>query len=307
MGAERSRGVITQGLPNAGRRAAVGINRVATFSRAMNLPPLGGSRSTGVQSRVITSRTGRAYQVSVALPRGYQESSIYPVLYSLDANGEFGIVVETARLLQLEELIPEMVIVGIGYPVGHYFDAIGKRPLDLTVTNKDAELREIFMKASRGFPPPEGTGGAPGFLQFLTGELIPLIEAEYRVDPQNRALFGHSFGGLFAFYALLHGQGAFQRFIIASPALWWDDRVSFHDEAAYAAANDTLIAKAFLSAGLLEAGLDTPTNLRDLVAVLKGRNYHRFEWTAHFFEDESHNSVIPASVSRGLRYIYTAH
>lgn len=262
----------------------------------------------GVESRVITSsRTGRAYQVSVALPRGYQDSSTsYPVVYSLDANGEFGIVVETARLLQIERLVPEVVIVGIGYPVGHYFDAIGKRALDLTVTKKDAELREIFMKASRGFPPPDGTGGAPGFLQFLTGELIPLIEAEYRVDPQNRALFGHSFGGLFAFYALLHGQGAFQRFIIASPALWWDDRVTFHDEAAYAAGNDTLIAKAFLSVGLLEAGLDTPTNLRDLVAVLKGRNYHRFEWTVHFFEDESHNSVIPVSVSRGLRYIYTA-
>ena len=46
MVAERSRDVTTQGLPNAGRRAAVGINRVATFSRAMNLPPLGGSRSS---------------------------------------------------------------------------------------------------------------------------------------------------------------------------------------------------------------------------------------------------------------------
>ena len=48
MGAERSRGVTTPGLPNAGRRAAVGINRVATFSRAMNLPPLGGTQTAQV-------------------------------------------------------------------------------------------------------------------------------------------------------------------------------------------------------------------------------------------------------------------
>ena len=45
MVAERSRDVTTPRLPSAGRRAAVGMNRVATFSRAMNLPPLGGSRS----------------------------------------------------------------------------------------------------------------------------------------------------------------------------------------------------------------------------------------------------------------------
>jgi hypothetical protein len=262
----------------------------------------------GVESRVITSsKTGREYQVSVALPRGYNDSSnSYPVLYSLDANGEFGIVVETARLLRLERLIPEVVVVGIGYPVGHYFDAIGKRALDLTVTNRDAELREIFMKSGLGLPAPEGTGGAPDFLQFLRGELIPLIEVEYRVDARNRAIFGHSFGGLFAFYTLLHGQGAFQRFIIASPALWWDDRVSLRDEAAYAAANSSLNATVFFSAGVLETGLDSPASLRELLAVLPHRHYQGLAWTAHFFEDESHNSVVPASVSRGLRYVYAA-
>jgi predicted alpha/beta superfamily hydrolase len=218
----RATTLLSTGLLVAGCTAGLKEGRDQS-ARESIVPP---AYLAGVESRVITSsRTGRAYQVSVALPRGYQDSSTsFPVVYSLDANGEFGIVVETAQLLQLEELIPEVVIVGIGYPVGHYFDAIGKRALDLTVTNRDSELREIFMKASRGFPPPEGTGGAPGFLQFLTGELIPLIEAEYRVDPRNRALFGHSFGGLFAFHALLHGKGAFQRFIIASPALWWDDR-----------------------------------------------------------------------------------
>ncbi len=262
----------------------------------------------GTHSRVITSSsTGRAYQVSVALPRGYENSaSPYPVLYSLDANGELGTVVETARLLQLEGLIPELVIVGIGYPVGHYFDAIGKRAFDLTVTED-----RTWQFPQPGLPPLEGTGGAPGFLRFLTEELLPIIEAEYRVDPQNRALFGHSFGGLFAFYALLHGQSAFQRFIVSSPALWWDGRISFQHENRHAAANDTLAARAFFSVGLLEPSEAVPSggyvrDLRDLVAVFEGRKYQGFEWTAHFFEDEFHTSVMPPAVSRGLRYIYRA-
>jgi len=70
-------------------------------TRAALTPP---AYVAGTESRVMTSsKTGRPYQVSVALPRGYEASSAsYPVLYALDANGEFGIVVETARLLQLE-------------------------------------------------------------------------------------------------------------------------------------------------------------------------------------------------------------
>lgn len=264
----------------------------------------------GTTSRVIrSSRADREYQVSVALPRGYEASAAsYPVLYALDANGEFGTVVETARLLQLEDLIPELVVVGIGYPVGHYFDAVGKRALDLTVS-EDSQF--YLPETSRAFPPLEGTGGAARFLQFLTEELIPLTEKEYRIDRTNRALLGHSFGGLFAFYALVHGQGTFHRFVVSSPALWWDDRVSFRQESAFAAANDRLVARAFFSVGLLEP---EPTeqmpyagyiaNLRELERILERRKYRGFEMTVHFFEDEFHTSVFAPAVSRGLRYIY---
>ncbi len=267
------------------------------------------------ESRLITSSAGRTYQVSIAVPRGYQSSTgSYPVLYSLDANGEFGIVVETARMLQLGGLIPELVIVGIGYPVGHFYDAIGPRAFDLTVT-EDPALQDIWVSRFPGFPVPERSGGAPRFLHFLTDELIPIIDAEYRVDPGDRALFGHSMGGLFTFYAMLHGQGTYHRFIIASPMFSWDDRVSFEHEAAYAVAHDSLRAKAFLSVGMLEPNAppeEDPwagyiTNLRDLAAVLERRSYAGFEWTAHFFENETHTSVVPASISRGLRYIYAAN
>lgn len=268
----------------------------------------------GASSRIIkSSMTKREYQVSVALPRGYEASTaLYPVLYALDANGEFGTVVETARLLQFEGLVPELVVVGVGYPVGHFFDAVGKRILDLTVT-EDPKFQARFIKALPAFPQPDGTGGAALFLQFLTKELIPLMEKEYRVDPSSRALLGHSLGGLFAFHALLHGEGAFHRFVVASPALWWDDRVSFRHESAYAAAHDALAARAFFSVGLLEPERPTQylpdagyiANLKELARILERRRYRGFEWTAHFFEDEFHTSVFAPAVSRGLRYIYS--
>jgi ferri-bacillibactin esterase len=294
--------------------AAVGCSsalehRVDGRGRASSAPV---AYLAGTESRIVTSfRTGRGYQVSVALPRGYEGfSSSYPVLYALDANGEFGIVVETARLLQLERLVPELVIVGIGYPVGHFYDALGKRVLDLTTT-PDAKYEEIYQRTFP-FPPPDGTGGAAEFLRFLRDDLVPLVEAEYRVDGSDRGLVGHSFGGSFPFHALLHGDGVFRRFIISSPALWWGERDAFADEAAHAAAHDELRARAFFSVGLLDQ--DAPvegvpwggfiTNLRDLVAILEQRKYRGFESTAVFFDGETHNSVVPASISRGLRYVY---
>lgn len=44
--------------------------------------------------------------------------------------------------------------------------------------------------------------GAQAYNRFLTRELIPYVEARYRVDAGRRTLSGHSLSGQFAVYAL---------------------------------------------------------------------------------------------------------
>ena len=90
--------------------------------------------------RFLRSAQDREYQISVALPHGYQDSdAIYPVLFVLDANGQFGTVTETVRALALiEQSIPQVIVVGIGYPVGVYWNAIAPRELDLSPTEDAA-------------------------------------------------------------------------------------------------------------------------------------------------------------------------
>jgi len=271
---------------------------------------------SGTTSRIVVSETtGRTYQISVTLPRTYDTSNeTYPVLYAVDANIEFGTVVETARLMQLEGLIPELIVVGIGYPVGTFIEALAPRAVDLTPTeDRGFQERAAVAEANSDRPVHEGNGGAPGFLRFVREELIPSIEAEYRADPRGRALYGHSFGGLFAFYSLLEGEGTFHRFIVGSPSLWWDQGVSFELEDRFAETHSALPARAFFSVGMLEDegpndavpwGQLMVSNLRTLLDVLDERNYEGFEFASHFFEDETHTSVVPATISRGLRYIY---
>lgn len=247
----------------------------------------------------------RQYQISVALPMTYKTSNqTYPVLYSLDANGEFGTIAEIARMLAMERQIPELIVVGIGYPTGgRFLYSVKYRTLDYTPTVDEKWLAE---EKSQGLPDiliPAGTGGAPKFLQFIEKQLIPFMEKTYRVKADDRVLLGHSLGGLFTTYALFQGNGLFQRFVIGSPSLWWQDRVMFKVEEQYAQTHKALPARVFIAAGSNDTERVVPT-FKDFVAVLEKRNYAELKWESHSFENETHISVVPVTVSRGLRSIY---
>ena len=270
------------------------------------------------ESWVMTSSiTKRTYQISVALPAGYKkENQPYPVLYGADANTEFGTLVETARIMRLEKLIPDLVIVGMGYVTIRQGWEEASRAVDLTPTEDQGWVREMRESAKGsqevGMPAFEGSGGGAGFFRFIREELIPSIENKYNVSHEDRAFYGHSFGGLFGLHALLNNEGTFRRFILGSPSLWWDSRVTFAHEEAYAAKHKVLPARVFLSVGLLEerdgdeqlAKLAQVKNLREFIEVLKHRGYEGLELQTRFFEDETHTSVIPATISKGLRFIY---
>ncbi|PYR73523.1 MAG: hypothetical protein DMF87_25645 [Acidobacteria bacterium] len=265
-----------------------------------------------ITSHVMTSQASkRAYQISVALPDGYSaDHAPYPVLYAADANSEFGTVVETARALSFSKQIPDLVIVGIGYArSGQGFRASGPlRSIDLTPT-EDSAWATAFAKESidQGVPPPEGTGGAAAFLAFIRDELAASIERSYNVS-RDRAWFGHSFGGLFGVYLLFNGSDVFHRFIIGSPSLWWDKRAMLKAEDARAASGKPLNARVFLSVGVLEQQMAPTypmvTDLQAFVEQLQQHRYSGLELETKIFEDENHLSVVPATVSRGLRFIY---
>ena len=46
------------------------------------------------------------------------------------------------------------------------------------------------------------------------------------------------------------------------------------------------------------------SNLRDLDATLRSRSYDGLTLTTHLFEGETHLSVVPATISRGLRVVF---
>jgi hypothetical protein len=110
------------------------------------------------EMRAITSSavSGYEYGVWVALPAGYSESSeSYPVLYFLDASSQFGMVVQTYRLLRAGNEIPPLLIVGIAH-TGDFF-SFSDRARDFMPTElSQDQVREKYGSAMAGFLPVSG-------------------------------------------------------------------------------------------------------------------------------------------------------
>lgn len=267
-----------------------------------------------VHTLASTHVPGQRYRILVALPTSYatNPSVRYPVLYTLDADLLFGTVTEFTRALPIGQELPETIVVGVGYEVESFVETIGLRARDFTPTEDPDWVERMWRQAAAlpGMPPPEGTGGAPAFLSFLTEELVPFVDGRYRTIPGDRGLFGASLGGLFAVYTLFHQPEAFRRYVVGSPALWWDREVAFDHAERFLAERSELGARLFLGVGELEEGgtradaLRMVTNVERLAESLGAAELAGFHLEWEVFPHETHLSVTPVLVSRGVRSVY---
>ncbi len=234
------------------------------------------------------------FEVSVAvLRRTHETGKRFPVVYALDANIWFAWVAQTAGLMMIGEERPEMIVVGIGHPVGSVLN-------DPTARQKWGEARQRHMGPT--VVEPQGGGGAEKFLGFIRDELIPFVDSNYPTDAEDRTLLGDSMGGLFSVYALLHHPETFNRYIAGSPALGRDHGVIFQDERKFAVGRTSLPVKLFMSVASHEHPL--VAGVEQMVETLKGRNYTGLDLTFDKFDGETHLSVVGQTISRGLRAVF---
>ena len=244
------------------------------------------------------------FVISVSFPFGYSQSDArFPALYIPDAWWTFGMATDIARQISADQLVPPMLVVGIGYP-GTIGDAIVLRLRDMTLRPSESLEQMIGqMAASFGPHPPLSSGGADNFLRFLTEELIPIIERDYRGDPDQRVLHGHSLGGSFVVDVVFRQPEAFTHYIASAPGLHLDDGVSFLNEREYAADHDSVPASLYLALGLLDRP-ELVASVAALVDTLTIREYSGFRWEVSRLEGQTHRSVMPVVLRDGLRWIF---
>jgi predicted alpha/beta superfamily hydrolase len=243
----------------------------------------------GTQLRHLHSAaTGRDYDIQISPPADYARNPAarYPVLYVLDGQWDFKLMLSVQGGLTYDRWTPQIFIVGVTWSGANpNYDSL--RAMDLT------------PQATRQLP---GSGAAPRFLAFLKTQLIPFIEANYRADPARRVLMGSSFGGLFTLYALFSDPGLFWGYMAASPAVSYANRAAFGQEAAYAAAHRDLPVRLFIAVGDQEQ-LTGP--VREFMDVVRSRNYAGLTLETRVIAGERHSGNKPEAFNRGLRFIFT--
>lgn len=286
-----------------GRRFRQGVSpRLLWWS---NVSDPGASTSVVVRNRLPSEAVGDDFEVVVAgcgdRPRA--------TLVVTDADGLFGLALDTVRLMQIPGLVPPMTLVGVGYPgATSILDTVERRTRDFTPTT------------STTFP---GSGGAAAFADFLQHELGPWLSREHSALAGERIYFGHSLGGLFGAWLLLTRSTSFDRYIISSPSLWWDQQYIFEAEAA-ASVSASVTVQAVFGIGSLETDegrrlearglppgdpfkpppgyLDMVDDMRRFVGQLRRRpelDLHSIE-----LEDEFHATAPGVVLSRALRRFF---
>lgn len=248
---------------------------------------------------------GEDYELMISLPRSYKNiDKNYPVIYLLDPFRTFLISKGyTDALTTPMPIIPEVIIVGIGYG-GNGDEELLRFVLGRTRDLSPAEdtLAEDWLKSqmasTTGIDVEFHTGGAEQFLEFIEDELFPFIESKYRVDKDNYSLCGYSFGGLFALYTLFHKPWLFKNYISGSPGIQYKNEITFKYESDYSKNHSDLNANVFISAGELEEL--TSVNIKKIEELLRSRNYENLKLKTVVFEDENHITCPPAAISRGI-------
>ena len=237
---------------------------------------------------------GEPFTIQVSLPKSYDNQKKYPVIYLLDADKSIGMAKEIADWLMFGNEIQDIIIIGIAY-------------------NKDDDT--WWINRSRDYIPTSDTvsdfgkswpqaGGADRFLDFIQNDLKPMIENKYSLNKESSGIIGFSFGGLLVSYSLITRPDLFERYIIISPGLIWDNSLVSRLEEKYFISNKVLSKKIFISISAKDPKEIVIEPTKKFVDNINSRGYQGLELSYEYYENETHFSGYPRALTAGLIKLY---
>ncbi|KAJ5128514.1 Alpha/Beta hydrolase protein [Penicillium atrosanguineum] len=262
---------------------------------------------------------GEQYLIQVSWPLHWQDDGTsdrgqLPIIYIVDGNALFLTATEIAwRRAASSHFAGGGIIVAIGYPLANKLYDARRRSFDLT-------------------PPTEseipGYGGADLFLDFIEKNVRPTVKARFpQLSSSREALYGHSYGGLFALHALFTRPHSFDGYMASSPSIWWNSRCILHTVKSFLEkkkASGKRSPTLMLSVGSLEqnppqwtnepldhyearkqiaADLRMGDNILDLCKMLQDCD-RLHTVSLNQYDGEEHTSVMACSVSRSLTVFF---
>jgi uncharacterized protein len=251
----------------------------------------------GVIEELQSTELGEKRTLNIYLPEGYttDDTAKYPVIYLLDGSADEDFI-HVVGLVQFNNFpwinrVPKSIVVGI---------ANVDRKRDFTFpTTIEADKKR--------FPT---TGHSDKFIAFIEKELQPFIEKKYRTNA-SKTIIGQSLGGLLATEILFKKPGLFNKYIIISPALWWDNGSLLNQSPVVLQENFLLQMDIYIGVGKEgPAPCDAPhvmevdaNLLAEKLKSTKSKNV-----TVHFdyLPQEDHATITHQAVFNAFRLLYPA-
>lgn len=249
----------------------------------------------GVIDEIQSKELAEKRVLNIYLPEGYRESDTtkYPVIYLLDgsADEDFIHIVGLVQFNSFEWInqVPKSIIVGI---------ATVDRRRDFTFPTKIEGDQKKYPTS----------GHSDQFISFIEKELQPFIEKKYKTNT-SKTIIGQSLGGLLETEILLKKPTLFNKYIIISPSLWWDNGTLLSQDSKIF--QDSFNQKTDIYIGVGKEGL-TPTELPRVMEVdanllaekLKATKSKNVKVYFDYLPQEDHATIMHQAVSNSFRLIY---
>ena len=249
----------------------------------------------GVTEDIQSVQLSEKRTLNIYLPEGYEQDDTtrYSVIYLLDGAADEDFI-HVVGLVQFNTFpwihrIPKSIVVGI---------VNTDRERDFTYPARLESDRKRFPSA----------GHSDRFMAFLEQELQPYIEKKYKTN-HARTLIGQSLGGLLATEILLKKPALFNKYIIVSPSLWWDngsllDAPSAVLQTDFQTRTDVYIGvgKEGLTPGDIPRVMEVDANL--LAEKLKnaaGKSLHVY---FDYLPQEDHATIAHQAIFNAFRMLY---
>lgn len=245
----------------------------------------------GTIREMQSAELGEKRVLNIYLPEGYEKDSAakYPVIYLLDgsADEDFIHVVGLVQFNTFEWInrLPKSIVVGI---------ATVDRRRDFTFPTNIAEDKKNYPT----------TGHSDKFISFIEKELQPFVEKNYRTN-NSKTIIGQSLGGLLAAEILFKKPTLFNKYIIVSPSLWWDNGSLLNQKPA------EIANKTDVYIGVGKEGLTPTRELRVmevdanlLAEKVKKATTKNTQVYFDYLPDEDHATIMHQAVSNAFRLLY---
>ena len=249
----------------------------------------------GVIEEIQSKELAEKRILNIYLPEGYNadDSVRYPVIYLLDGSADEDFI-HIAGLVQFNSFewvnqVPKSIVIGIA--------TVDRR--------RDFTFPTTIEKDQKKFPT---SGHSAQFISFIEKELQPFIEKKYKTN-NSKMIIGQSLGGLLEAEILLKKPALFNKYVIVSPSLWWNNGSLLNQDAVAFDHNFNQQTDIYIAVGKEGA---TPTDIpremeEDARLLFEKINQIKNKSVKVHFEylpKENHATILHQAVSNSFRILY---